>query len=178
MSASRRSTWLRPLFFCLAVLFLIEAWLWRHLGPVVRWCAELVPFRRVKEAVARWAQSLPPYGALALFAIPMVLAEPLYLAAAWAFTHHHWSFGVAFVVAEKLFVVGGLAFLFGVCEAQLRAIGWFSRLIDLFLHWKAWAEAEVEPFKQAVKDMMHRLAGSGSLGRHISALRRRMMARQ
>lgn len=178
MAAHTRSPWLRPLFFCLAVLFLVEAWLWRHLGPVVHWLADLVPFRRVKDAVARWAQSLPPYGALVLFIIPMILAEPLYLAAAWAFTHHHWSLGVAFVVAEKIFVVGGLAFLFGVCEAQLRAIPWFARLIDLFLRWKAWAEAEVEPFKHAVKDMMRRLAGRGPLRRQILALRRRMAARE
>lgn len=178
MPSRARSPWLRPLFFCLAVLFLIEAWLWKHLGPAVRWLAGLVPFQRLKDMVARWAQALPPYGALALFVIPMLLAEPLYLAAAWSFTHHHWSLGVAFVVAEKLFVVGGLAFLYGVCEPQLRAIPWFARLIDLFLRWKAWAEAEVEPFKQAVLAMMHRLSGSGSLFRHISALRRRIGARQ
>lgn len=177
MSLSRRSPWLQPLLFVLAVLFLIEAWLWKHLGPAVRWLADLVPFRRVKQVVAGWAQALPPYAALALFVLPMLLAEPLYLAAAWAFTHHHWTLGIAFVAAEKLFVMGGLAFLYGVCEPQLRAIPWFSRLIDLFLRWKAWAEAEVAPFKLAVREAMQRLAGRGRMWQRIGALRRRIFAR-
>ncbi len=175
----RRPTppWLRPLLLVLAVLFLVEAWLWRHLGPLVRRCAQFIPFARLKAAVSRWAEQLPPYAALVLFLIPLLLVEPLNGVAVWAFAHRHWSVGVLCLVAEKLLGVGLMAFLYAACERQLRSIPWFARLVDWFLRLKAWAEAEVAPFKARVVEWKHRLSGSGSLlARRIAALRRRIFS--
>jgi hypothetical protein len=35
--------WLRPLWVILALLFLLEAWLWDHLEPIVARVVDLIP---------------------------------------------------------------------------------------------------------------------------------------
>jgi hypothetical protein len=43
----------RALWVVLAVLFLIEAWLWDHLEPVVARVVGLIPWQGVKSALVR-----------------------------------------------------------------------------------------------------------------------------
>jgi len=50
--------WLRPLWIVLALLFLLEAWLWDHLEPLVAWFVDLLPLGRLK----RWL--IPSLGRL------------------------------------------------------------------------------------------------------------------
>lgn len=173
----RPPRWARPLLVVLAALFLLEAWLWRRLGPVVDWCAALIPFARVKAAVARWARHLPPYGALVLFLIPLALVEPLNVVALWGFSHGHWTLGAASLLFEKLVGVGLMAFVYGACEERLLAIGWFSRLADLCVRAKAWAEAEVAPLKARIRTVRESLAREAGLFARIAALRRRIFSR-
>ena len=45
--------WLRPLWIVLALLFLLEAWLWDHLEPLVARVVNLVPWGKFKEKLAR-----------------------------------------------------------------------------------------------------------------------------
>ncbi|TCT08238.1 hypothetical protein [Aquabacter spiritensis] len=169
--------WARPILVLLAVLFLVEAWLWRHLGPLVRRCADLIPFARLKALAARWVERLPPYAALAVFLIPLLVVEPLNGVALWAFAHREWSAGVACLVAEKLLGVGLMAFLYDVCARQLRSIGWFAAMVDFFFHLKAWAEAEVAPLKARIREAVRRIAGGGGFLARIAALRRRIFSR-
>lgn len=171
----------RPVLILLAFLFLVEAWLWRHMEPVVRWFADLIPFERFKHWVAERARRLPPYAALALFLSPLLLVEPLEGIAVWAYAHKHWIFGSLCLLAVKLIGVGVMAFLFAACEPQLLSIGWFARLVALFLKVKAWAEAEVEPVKAALRALRARVLAEfqahGGFGRRIAALRRRIFSR-
>jgi hypothetical protein len=171
----------RPVLILLAFLFLVEAWLWRHMEPVVQWIADLIPFERFKHWVADKARRLPPYAALALFLSPLLLVEPLEGIAVWAYAHKHWIFGSLCLLAVKLIGVGVMAFLFAACEPQLLSIGWFARLVELFLKVKAWAEAEVEPVKAWLRAWRVRVLAdfqsSGGFGRRIAALRRRIFSR-
>ncbi|WP_127091228.1 hypothetical protein [Aquabacter cavernae] len=173
----RAPRWARPLLVVLAALFLLEAWLWRRLGPLVDWCAALIPFARLKAAIACWARRLPPYGALLLFLVPILLVEPLNLVALWGFSHHHWTLGAASLLFEKLVGVGLMAFVYGACEPQLRAINWFAWLVDVCLKAKAWADREVAPLKAYIAGVRARMAnGAGFLAR-VAALRRRIFSR-
>lgn len=173
----RSPAWARPLLVALAGLFLLEAWLWRRLGPLVDWCADHLPFARLKAQLASWARRLPPYGALLLFAVPVLLVEPLNGVALWAFSHHHWTLGAACLLFEKLVGVGLMAFVYGICEPQLRAIGWFSRLVDLCLKAKAWADREVAPLKARLRAIRERWARGGGFPARAAALRRRIFSR-
>ncbi|MFG1464982.1 hypothetical protein V5F77_19035 [Xanthobacter sp. DSM 24535] len=170
-----------PLLVVLALLFLVEAWLWRHLAPAVQWCADRLPFAAFKATISRWAHRLPPYGAFFLFLIPLLLVEPLYIVALWAFSHHHWVLGTVAVLLEKLVGVALMAFLFDVCRAQLLSIGWFAWLFNWLVRIKTWAEAEVEPVKLRVHALMARiraaLPADGGFWQRVRALRRRAFSR-
>jgi len=185
MSQRPTSAWIRPLLLVLAVLFLVEAWIWRKMAPVIRWLAHLLPFEAVKQAIARYAKGLPPYAALLLFLCPLLLLEPVEGVALWAYAHKQWVLGSLCLLLVKLFGVGLMAFMFQVCEPQLLSIGWFARLAALFVRVKAWAEAEVAPVKQAIREGMARVrvwastrfTGNSRLWHRIADLRRRMRKR-
>jgi hypothetical protein len=63
----------RPLWVILALLLVVEAWLWDHLEPIVARVVNFVPWRKLKIAVARWIEDLPPYAALGVFVVPFIV---------------------------------------------------------------------------------------------------------
>ena len=40
---------LQPIWVLLAVIFLIEAWLWDHLEPIVAWAVVKIPLQSFKQ---------------------------------------------------------------------------------------------------------------------------------
>ncbi|GGF88266.1 hypothetical protein GCM10007301_55180 [Azorhizobium oxalatiphilum] len=135
----------------IALLFLIEAWLWAKTAPMVRWVIQHIPFERAKQALAEWARRLPPYGALVLFIVPLILIEPINILALWFYAHKQFVLGSLCFLVAKLVGVGLMAFLFEACREQLRSIRWFSRLIDWVIAANHWAHSLVEPYKQELK---------------------------
>ena len=75
MSPMRR--WLRPLWVFLALLFLLEAWLWDHLEPLVARVVNLIPWGRLKIWLAQLIRDLPPWATLIVFVIPFIVLLPL-----------------------------------------------------------------------------------------------------
>jgi hypothetical protein len=57
----------RLLWVPLALLFLLEAWIWDHLGPWIKRGLAALPLKRVREILEDFLKGLPPYGALAVF---------------------------------------------------------------------------------------------------------------
>jgi hypothetical protein len=51
---------LRPALVCIAIVFLIEAWLWDRLEPVVAAIVEVIPLKHLKVALAPWTPA-PQY---------------------------------------------------------------------------------------------------------------------
>ena len=82
---------LRPFLILLALVFLIEAWLWRHLGPIVAWIVARLPLRSLKARLA----GLHPEGCRrprrsSCFVVPVILLLPLKLLGLWLLAHGHW----------------------------------------------------------------------------------------
>ncbi|MBS0529405.1 MAG: hypothetical protein JSS22_08460, partial [Proteobacteria bacterium] len=50
----------QPLWVFLAIIFLIEAWLWDHLEPIVARVVALIPLRRLKAWLATRIENLSP----------------------------------------------------------------------------------------------------------------------
>ena len=69
--------WLRPLWVFLALLFLLEAWLWDHLEPVVARIVNVIPWGKLKQKFARLIEDLPPWATLIVFVIPFIVLLPL-----------------------------------------------------------------------------------------------------
>ena len=80
----------RPLLILVAIVFLIEAWLWSHLQPVVAWVVARIPFRAVKAWIAGTIRKLPPAATLVVFIVPMAMLFPFKLLGLWLLAHKQW----------------------------------------------------------------------------------------
>src|SRR5258708_8760612 len=81
---------LRPFLILLALLFLLEAWLWTRLEPIVAWTVGLIPLQGLKSRIAAAIERLSPAATLIVFAIPFVVLFPLKFLEFWLLAHPHW----------------------------------------------------------------------------------------
>ena len=118
MTMSRQ--FLRPLWVLLALLFLIEAWLWDHLEPVVARIVNLIPWGRVKVKLAALIERLPPYAALVVFVVPLVVVLlPLKFFEVYVIATQGWLGVIVALVFAKILGVGVTAFVFDVTRSKL-----------------------------------------------------------
>lgn len=167
--------WLRPFWTLLALLFLLEAWLWDHLKPLVAWSVGLLPWERLKEALRRTIERLPPYAALAVFIVPFIVLLPLKFLEVYLLASRQWIATCFVLVLAKLLGLGVTAFVFDATREKLLQMPWFARLYDWFMWARDWAHAQTEPIRQR----MRRLASlfgpqrAGRFFRRFLRLRRR-----
>lgn len=146
---------LQPLWFMLALIFLVEAWLWDHLEPVVARVVGLIPLRAFKQWCAAKVAGLSPYPSLAVFIAPLVvLLVPLKFAEVYLLTHHLWISAVILIVASKFIGMGVLAFSFDVTRDKLLQIGWFRALYALLVDIRQRAHDFVAPVMQRIKALV------------------------
>ena len=129
----------RPLLILLAIVFLIEAWLWRHLGPIVEWIVAWLPLRAVKARLAGIIRKLPPAATLVVFVVPVVVLFPLKVLGLWLLAHKHWIAASGVLVFAKLVGLAVTAFVFEVTRPKLLQLRWFRWLYEHVLVWLDWA---------------------------------------
>ena len=112
----------RPLWVILALLLLVEAWLWDHLEPVVARVVNLVPWGKVKIAVARWIEDLPPYAALVVFVIPLIVVLPVKFLQVYFIATGNWFGTIVTLLLAKLLGLGVTAFVFDATRHKLLQI--------------------------------------------------------
>lgn len=119
----------------LALLILFEEWGWvplqRMLAHIGRW-----PGLRWVEG---WVRTLPPWGAVAVFALPTTLLLPVKLLALWAMGNGHVALGMLVIVLAKVIGTAVVARLFSLTQPTL-----------MQLHWFAWTHAHWIRLKTAV----------------------------
>ncbi|MBN9042107.1 MAG: hypothetical protein BGP05_09500 [Rhizobiales bacterium 62-47] len=162
---------LQPLWVLFALIFLIEAWLWDHLEPIVARVVALLPLRAIKAWVADRIQHLSPAWTLVVFVIPAVLLFPLKIAGLWLLAHHYWFGAMAVVVFAKLLGVGVAAFIFDVTKPKLLQMGWFRRVYEFVLMIRAHASELVAPIRERAKAMLAWLR-TGSSSRWLRMVQR------
>jgi len=147
----------RPLLVLLAIIFLIEAWLWRHLEPIVEWIVARIPLRALKVRLAAWIQTMPPPAALLVFVVPGVLLFPLKLLTLWLLAHKQLLLGGLVFTFAKLVGLGVTAFVFEATRPKLLQMAWFRWLYEHILIWLAWAHELVDPIKLRLRRVLHLL---------------------
>jgi hypothetical protein len=170
-----RRHWLRPLWTVLALLFLLEAWLWDHLRPLVAWAVDLVPWDRLKQRLAETIERLPPYAALAVFIVPLIVLLPLKFLEVYFLATRNW-FGAALVlISAKLLGLGVTAFVFDATRSKLLQMAWFRLMFDWFMWAREWAHAQTEPIRQRIRQLAWfiRPQRAGKFFRRLMRLRRR-----
>src|SRR6185437_2678359 len=171
---------LRPLWVVLALLFLLEAWLWDHLKPLVARLVALIPLAALKRGIARLVASLPPWAVLFVFAIPFVLMLPLKFAEVYFLARRQWVLAAAVILLVKLVGVGVTAFIFDVTRDKLMQMAWFRRLYAWVMWARDWAHAQTEPIRQRVRQLVWLLRPqrAGTFLRRLIRLRRRAWRRR
>ena len=145
---------LQPFWVLLAIIFLIEAWLWDHLEPIVARVVALVPLRRFKQWLAERVDSLSPAMTLVVFIVPVLPLFPLKLVGLWLLAHEYWLSAISTLVFAKFVGVGVTAFIFDVTRPKLLEMRWFEAIYDFVIALRAKAAALVDPVKRRILEML------------------------
>jgi hypothetical protein len=162
---------LQPIWVLLAVIFLIEAWLWDHLEPIVARFVALIPLRAFKQWLSDRVDTLSPAMTLIVFVVPVIPLFPLKLVGLWLLTHEYWTSAVLTILFAKFLGVGVTAFIFDVTRPKLLEMEWFERLYEFVLSLRAKANALVDPVKQRIRQTISG-AGDGWSSRMLRLIQR------
>jgi hypothetical protein len=168
----------RPLLIILAIVFLIEAWLWTHLGPIVEWVVARIPLRAVKGWIAGLIRKLPPTATLIVFVVPIVALFPFKLLGLWLLAQQQWIAAGIVLALAKLVGVAITAFVFEVTKPKLLRLRWFRWLYERVLGWLDWAHNLVAPIKEQIRRYLRvfQPKRAGRALRLLWRIRRRMRA--
>ena len=161
----------KPLWVLLAVIFLIEAWLWDHLEPVVERVVARIPLRAFKHWLAEKIAALSPALTLIVFVVPAILLFPLKLLGLWLLTHEYWISAVTMMVFAKFLGLGVTAFIFDLTRPKLLQMQWFAKIYEWVLALRAKAAELVNPIKLRIREAM-RSDGDGWLSRTRQLIQR------
>jgi hypothetical protein len=145
---------LQPVWVLLAIIFLIEAWLWDHLEPIVAWFVALIPLNAFKQWLAERVDTLSPAMTLIVFIVPVIPLFPLKLVGLWLLAHEYWISAVLTIIFAKFLGVGVAAFVFDVTRDKLLEMNWFEALYDFVIELRAKATALVEPIKSRIREAL------------------------
>ena len=162
---------LQPLWVLLAIVFLIEAWLWDHLEPIVARFVAAIPLRAFKQWLSDRVDTLSPAMTLIVFIVPVIPLFPLKLIGFWLLAHEYWLSAILTIVFAKLLGVGVAAFVFDVTRPKLLEMGWFEKLYEFVLALRAKASALVDPIKRRILEIL-RGDGSGWSSRMLRLIQR------
>lgn len=132
-SAKRLRFVAAPFVFLAAVIILLEDWLWDDLARFAAAIGRLPVFRQIEGLIV----GLPPYGALAFFAVPSTLLIPIKLIALYFVGHGHAIAGLLTVLAAKIAGTALVARLFTLTRPNLLRIAWFAWTYERFIAFKA-----------------------------------------
>jgi hypothetical protein len=152
------------LLILLALVFLVEAWLWERLSPVVAWVVARIPLRRFKQWLAQTIRNLPPAATLIVFVVPFLLLLPLKFLEFWLITKRQWLAAAFVLVLAKLFGLGVTAFIFDLTRPKLMQLAWFRSVYETVMQWLAWAHGLVDPIKVRIKKRLQ-MFSPGRAGR-------------
>jgi hypothetical protein len=145
---------LQPVWIVLAVIFLIEAWLWDHLEPIVAWGVARLPLRAFRQWLADRVDTLSPAMTLIVFIVPVIPLFPLKLVGLWLLAHKYWISAIFTIIFAKLLGVGVAAFVFDVTRPKLLEMAWFEKLYEFVIALRGRAQALVAPIMSQLKDAL------------------------
>jgi hypothetical protein len=123
-----------PLKWLLALVILFEEWGWEPLQRLLARIGDWPAFRWIEPRI----RALPPYAALALFALPALALLPIKLLALWLIAQGRAMLGALVIIVAKLVGTAVVARLFALTLPALMRLAWFARLYG---RWAAWKQA-------------------------------------
>lgn len=169
----------RAIYFLAAAIFLLEAWLWDNLYPIVERLVAWLPWEQAKKYIANKIQHFPPWACVFTFAIPALLILPLKILWLWLITEHHSLLGGTVFIFAKMVGLGVSAFLFETCRGKLLSISWCLWLYNTLIKIRNWAKLQVAPAIEELQKIKARiLHGRGKTVALLKGLRRNSHAKR
>src|SRR6185369_5932238 len=139
--------WLRRLlrntFLALiALLLLFEEWGWEPLAALFAKLARLPLWASIERRV----EALPPWAAVAVFAVPALALLPVKLLALFLIGRGHALIGVGVLLTAKVIGTAFLARLFTLTQPALMRLAWFARW---YPRWKAWKDSVIAQVRRS-----------------------------
>jgi hypothetical protein len=116
----------------IALVLLFEEWGWEYLAAILAWFGGLPGLRWIEARI----RQLPPYGALGLFAIPLLTLLPVKIVALYWLSHGHKLLGIGVIISAKVIGTGITARLFMLTQPTLMKLAWFARLFARWIGFK------------------------------------------
>ena len=132
-----------------ALLLLFEEWGWEPLSALLGRLARLPLWAWVERRIS----ALPPWAAVATFALPALSLLPIKLVAVYLIGRGHALMGLGVLVTAKVVGTAVLARLFTLTQPALMKLPWFARW---YPRWKAWKDRVIA---QVRSSSMWRTAG-------------------
>jgi hypothetical protein len=129
---------LKPILFVLAAAYmLVDALFMTVAKPLADWVAK----RRILDGLREWIVSLKPYPTLALFAVPVIILEPVKPVSAYLAATGHVALGFTVLAVGEILKLVLLERLFSINRNKLMSIYAFAWAFDKYQAGKAWLEA-------------------------------------
>ncbi|MCW5748095.1 MAG: hypothetical protein KIT36_18040 [Alphaproteobacteria bacterium] len=175
-----------PLVVIAALLMLLEetliAWLQQLMATLAR-----LPWVAALEARAA---RLPPYPAMALFLLPVIILFPVKVGAVWLLAEGKVLLGGAVLLVGKVVGTAFAARIYKLLHPALATLAWFVRVETWVFGWRdrLYAAVKAMPAWQAAADVIRRgrawlrtqvqslrrqASRPGSMSRRLAAIRRR-----
>jgi hypothetical protein len=120
-----------------AVYFMADAIFASIAHPLARWIGEQRVFARLRA----WIRSLRPYPALALFAVPLVILEPVKPVAAYLAATGHVRLGLMVLIVGEILKLVLVERLFSINRDKLLSIPAFAWAYGKYRLAKEWLES-------------------------------------
>ena len=134
---------LRGLVFgLLALVLMFEEWGWEPLAKLFRQLARLPLWARFEQRIA----GLQRWGALLVFAVPMLGLFPVKLLALYLLGQGQAAAGLALLIGAKLLGTAVMARLFQLTQPALMQ---FEVFAHWYPRWKAWKDAFMARIRQS-----------------------------
>jgi hypothetical protein len=140
----------RGFWFTVALIFLLESWLWDNVKEWLRALGRALGVERIEPWLEGVVKTLSPQMTLAVFAMPAIAILPFKIAALSLIGHGHVMIGVIAIFLAKTLALGVTSFLFDACRDKLLEMQWFVRFYSLVLDARAWATDLIAPYKAHV----------------------------
>jgi hypothetical protein len=143
----------RAFWLSLAVVFLIESWLWEHVRDGLRALGRRLGVERFDPWLRALVDKLSPPMTLVLFGVPGALIFPFKLIALGLLAKGYIISGIVAIFAAKTLALGVTALLFDICREKLMQMRWFCRFYSLMLAAGAWSHELIAPLRRRVADL-------------------------
>jgi hypothetical protein len=160
--------------FLLAIIFLLEAWLWDITGAAIKRLLGWVPYHQLKNFIAKRVVNYSPWLTLLVFLIPGLILLPLKFITVFLLAKGYVLGGIATAATAKLAGLGISSFLFSLCKPKLLELRFIRWLYRHCIYWRERARVVVAPYTARAKALVAELRAKLPRGGMLAKVRHRV----